>query len=70
MFKKKYTKWVPFGNYRWGGDNDYIVFARKNLKNGMIDFKTKRVQGFLSNRNPFLPHDLINVKVAWKELTE
>jgi hypothetical protein len=68
MFNKKFTKWIPLGNYSWGGDNDYIVFARKNKKTGMIDFKTKRVQGFWSNKNPFIPCDLIDVKAAWDNI--
>lgn len=36
MFKRNYTKWIPLAFYDWAGDTDYIVFARKNLKTGMI----------------------------------
>jgi hypothetical protein len=41
LFEKK-TKWVALVTYNQGG-TDYIVFARKGLKSGMIYFKTKRV---------------------------
>jgi hypothetical protein len=36
------TKWIPLCSYVSGYDN-YIVLARKNLKTGMIYFKTKRI---------------------------
>jgi len=34
-FKSKWSKWLPLANWSFSGA-DYIVFARKNLKNGMI----------------------------------
>ena len=40
LFEKK-TKWQPLVAYNASG-TDYIVFARKGLKTGMIYFKTKR----------------------------
>lgn len=41
MFEKK-TKWEVLVAYNQNGI-DYIVFARKGLKSGMIYFKTKRI---------------------------
>jgi hypothetical protein len=39
---RKTTCWVPLATYNTGG-SDYIVFARRNLKTGMIYFKTKNI---------------------------
>ena len=41
LFEKK-TKWQVLVAYNQGGI-DYIVFARKGLKSGMIYFKTTNV---------------------------
>lgn len=41
LFEKK-TKWQVLVAYNQNG-TDYIVFARKGLKSGMIYFKTKKV---------------------------
>jgi len=41
LFEKK-TKWNVLVTYNSSG-TDFIVFARKGLKTGMIYFKTKRV---------------------------
>lgn len=69
--KKKWGPWVPFGNYRWAGSRDYIVFARKNLRNGMIKFKTKPViSGLFKEKEGFVPKDLIDVEEAWDTLVE
>lgn len=65
--KPRFTKWIPFGNYTWANDTDFIVFARRNLKNGIMQFKTKRVHGIFRNKMPFVPV-LIDVKKAWEEL--
>ena len=44
MFKRKrYTKWIPFANYKWVNSHEMIVLVRKNKKNGMLQFKTKRI---------------------------
>ena len=70
MFKKKYTKWQPLGNYEWDG-TDRIVFVKKNLKTGMMKFKTRKVNSYLgamSCLNPILPSALIDVKKAWEEI--
>lgn len=70
MFKKRYTKWVAFGNFRYGS-YEYITFIRKNLKNGLLQFKTKRVNGWLgvmSCTNPFMPTNLIDTGKVWDEI--
>ena len=41
LFEKK-TKWQVLVAYNQAG-SDYIVFARKGLKSGMIYFKTTKV---------------------------
>ena len=72
LFKSNWGKWVPLGNWSFDGA-DYIVFARKNFKNGMIKFKTKRVNGYLPALNCVnncLPSDLISTGEAWKKLNE
>jgi hypothetical protein len=43
---EKKTKWQVLVAYNEGG-TDYIVFARKGLKSGMIYFKTKKITPFL-----------------------
>lgn len=40
MFRKNLTKWHVLATYNQSG-NDYVVFFRKNLKTGMMYFKTK-----------------------------
>jgi hypothetical protein len=67
MFWDKKTKWIPFGNYIYAG-NDYIVFVRKNLKTGMLYFKTKRVQLRFSTRE-LMPFKLIDVEKQWQIIT-
>ena len=50
LFEKK-TKWQVLVAYNQGG-TDYIVFARKGLKSGMIYFKTTKVTPpFVSSYN-------------------
>ena len=69
FFKKKYTKYIVLGNYSFA-DIDYIVFVRKNLKNNILDFKTKRVNGFSSGCvNKVLPRDLIDTKTQFNLIT-
>ena len=67
---KKYTKWIPLGTYSYGY-TDYIVFVRKNLRNGMMQFKTKTAAGnFTMYKHIFIPVDLIDTEAAWKTITE
>ena len=62
------TEWIPFGTYRYAY-TDYIVFARKNLKTGMIYFKTKIATGaFTVYRDHYIPTDLIDTKAAWDKI--
>lgn len=70
IFKKRYTKWVPLGNFDYGG-YDYITFARRHLKSGMLYFKTKRVNGRadINHVNSVLPFSLINTQDAWDKIT-
>lgn len=70
MFKKRYTKWVALGHFTYGR-YDYVTFIRKNLKNGSVRFKTKRVNGwFLVHNctNTFMPKTLIDTKKVWDEI--
>jgi hypothetical protein len=67
MKNRKYTKWIPFGNYNHGA-SEIIVFARKNLRTGMISFKTKTANKRLMSQDTFIPADLIDVRKAWDEL--
>ncbi len=72
MIKKKYTKWKPLGNYSHAGV-DYIVFVKRNLKNSMLKFKTRRVNGFFASAmsvNSILPMNLIDVQKAWNEIID
>ncbi len=66
--KKNSTKWIPLGNYSHS-ETDYITFARKNIKTGMMYFKTKRVNGSLiSFDNRVLISGLIDVAEQWSKL--
>lgn len=67
MFKNKWTKWIPFGNYTWAGNTCYMVFVRKNLKNGMMEWKTKMIHSWWRSKEPFVPK-LIDVQKAWEEI--
>lgn len=70
MFKKRYSKWYPLGYYTIVG-GDYITFARKNLKTGMLHFKTKSVNTKIFNiSNPILKEGLICVEKQWKIISE
>lgn len=66
MFKSKYTQWIPFGNHTHGYQH-YITFVRKNLKSGMLEFKTKKVQTSFYY-GTFLPQNLIDVKKQWDDI--
>jgi len=68
MFKRKYTKWIPLAIHTWASTTDYIVFARRNLKNGMIQFKTKRVLPWWALRGTFVPRELLDIKKQWELL--
>lgn len=67
LFKPRYTKWVPFGNYNYG-TAEYIVFVRKHFKTGMMQFKTKRIHDWWKGKDLFVPVYLIDVKQAWEEI--
>lgn len=45
MFRKNYTKWKPLGTMDFQG-KEYVTMIRKNKKNGMLQFKTIRINGF------------------------
>lgn len=69
--KKRFTKWVALGSYNFGG-TDFVTFCRKNTKSGMMQFKTKRVNGWIGTgicRNSFLPPTLIDTQRVWNEIT-
>lgn len=68
MFRKRYTKWAPLGNYSHGGD-DYIVFFKLNTKTGMMKFKVKTVHPWTVNTNLILPTAMIDTQKAWDDLT-
>jgi hypothetical protein len=65
MFEKK-TKWQVLVTYNQNG-NDYIVFARKGLKSGMIYFKTKNITPTLSSSYNFNP-TLFDLKKNFDEI--
>ena len=67
LFKNKYTKWIAFGNYTWAGDTCYMVFARKNLRTGMLSFKTKMIHTWWRSKSPFVPK-LIDTEKAFNDL--
>ena len=70
MFKKRYTKWLPLGSFGFDG-TDFIVFVRRNLKTNMLSFKNKAVNQRLGScNNTIIPYDLIDVREAWKKITE
>jgi len=60
---------MPLGNYSWAGV-DFIVFVRRNMKNGLCQFKTIRVHTrFRLDLVPnVLPSTLIDTRKAWNEL--
>lgn len=68
MFKKRYTKWIPFGNYTWAGIKSYMVFVRKDKKTGLMQFKTVRIHSWWALKEQFVPK-LIDVEKAWEEIT-
>ena len=71
MFRKNYTKWKPLGTFDFGG-KEYVTMIRKNKNNGMLHFKTIRVNGFFGAMgcvNGFLPRTLIDTQKAWDEVT-
>lgn len=67
IFKSNYTKWIPLGNYSYN-NKDYLVFCRKNIKNGLIYFKTQSVHGWRISANRLLTNDLINTKEQWDKI--
>lgn len=67
MFKSKFTKWIPFGNYCFS-DTDYIVFVRKNLNNGLLQFKTVTVHAKFRFHSRFVPTGIIDTKTAWENI--
>lgn len=68
MAKKKYTKWRPLGNFTYD-DTDYVVFVKKNLKNGLLKFKHRSVNKRpLNMNNSILPTTLIDTAKAWEEV--
>lgn len=72
MFKKRFTQWIPLGNFTHGSYG-YVTFVRKNIKTGMLYFKTKRTNGWygvMRCTNPFMPHNLIDVKSAWEKIVK
>lgn len=69
--KSRWTKWIPLGNFSYAG-TDYITFAKKNKANGMLKFKTKKVNGFFGSMghvHSILPVNLIDTKKAWGQLS-
>ena len=70
MFKKRYTKWVALGSFSFT-NYDYVTFIRKNLKNGLLQFKTKKVNGWfgvLGCTSNFMPTSLINTQKVWDDV--
>lgn len=67
MFKRRYTNWIPFANYSYA-NACYIIFVRKNKKNGMMQFKTKSVHSWHKFKARVLPNPLIDVKQSWDNI--
>ena len=70
MFKKRYTNWTPLGSFDFQG-KDYITFIRKSKKDGMIHFKTKRVNkpfGVNNCVNNVIFKNLIDTEKAWSKV--
>ena len=59
-------RYEPLGHYNYLG-RDYIVFAKRK-KNGLVVFKTKRMQGLFNDQERFFPHDIINVEKQWEKI--
>jgi len=69
MFNRNKTKWIQLGNYSFAS-SDYVVFARGDLKTGLIDFKVRKVQKWtFGMSHTILPPDLIDVRKQWEEIT-
>jgi hypothetical protein len=43
LFESNWTKWYPFVNYIYGG-NDRFIMIKKNKKTGMVKFKVIKIQ--------------------------
>ncbi len=70
-FKRKLTKWIPLGRFTHGS-HEHVTFVRKNLKTGMIYFKTKRTNSWIVAgicTTPFMPTNIIDTQKAWDEIT-
>lgn len=77
MFKRlikwmfpSYTAWIPLGNYVFS-ETDYIVFVRKNPETHMMQFKTRRVNGYSKTdglTHKILPNNIIDVQKAWDQI--
>jgi hypothetical protein len=52
-----YSQWVVLTSYS-SLDCTYVVHARKNLRTGMIQFKTKRINPFFVPDCPTIPVDI------------
>ena len=72
MFRRKFTKWIPLGNYKWAGSKEMVCFVRKNLKTGMMEFKTKTMNTYplfkYAHDGLFIKDDIIDTKKAWEEI--
>ncbi len=66
IFKHNKTKWIPIGLFKHGSRNK-IVFARRNIKTGMLYFKVKVVNKG-AHINPLLSLDLSDVRSQWDVL--
>ena len=72
LLKKRWTKWLPLGNFNYAGV-DFIVFVKANRKTGMMRFKTVRVNSrnrFSNNVHQILPADLISVRKQWEAIKD
>lgn len=68
LFEKK-TKWQVLAAYNHLGI-DYIVFARKGLKSGMIYFKTKRVTPIFGGESYNFRSSLFDIKKGFDDLLQ
>lgn len=66
IFRKK-TKWIPLVTYHNDG-SDRIVFVRKIITTGLLEFKTKTVTPYGTNSYNFPVHNVIDIKEQFNKI--
>jgi len=68
IFQKK-TKWRILATYNSDG-NDYIVFVRKNIKTGMLYFKSINISPLSRTSYLFIVNNLFDIKDAFDKIVK